>query len=276
MWSLFFSKPFPGTTHKKKLFTVKSRLFCSVHPPVDNLSGIFPVRKPRDYTSFDVVKKIRSIILQQWSTENYGKRPKWIKVGHGGTLDPFATGVLVIAIGSACSQLGSFLQCSKIYKATLKFGEETDTMDNTGKVVETKPVPNISMQEIQSILLSGYQGVVEQVPPAYSAIHVRGKRAYEWARKGVSVELPKRKVRIHHIECCSCCMPIAEFCIECSGGTYIRRLLSDIAKDCHTVGHLIALERIQQGPFHLQDAVSLDDLKQISQIQHTIERFAVQ
>jgi tRNA pseudouridine55 synthase len=129
-------------------------------------------------------------------------------------LDPFATGVLVIAVGSACSQLQSFLQGSKVYKATVKFGEETDTMvcvvysivhplsfilyrctkDLTGQVIATQPVPpHITLDAIRSVL-SRYTGVIEQVPPAYSAVHVGGKRAYELARKGIAVELTKRKV----------------------------------------------------------------------------------
>ncbi|EME29283.1 tRNA pseudouridine synthase B isoform 2 [Galdieria sulphuraria] len=236
MRRLLFLRPFPVQTLKKKLSIIKPRFFCSVHSPSTSLSGIFPVRKPLHYTSFDVVKQIRSIILQDY--KNSGKPCKWIKVGHGGTLDPFATGVLVIAVGSTCSQLERFLQGSKRYRATLKFGEETDTLDNTGTIVDTKPVPNISIDDIRSVL-PRYMGVIEQVPPAYSAIHVNGKRAYEWARKGVAIELPKRKVRIDHIECTYCCMPIAEFSIECSGGTYIRRLLSDIVQqEWQTVGHL--------------------------------------
>jgi tRNA pseudouridine55 synthase len=211
--------------------------------------------------------------LKEITSSNAGTGRKWIKVGHGGTLDPFATGVLVIAVGSACSQLQSFLQGSKVYKATVKFGEETDTMDLTGQVIATQPVPpHITLDAIRSVL-SRYTGVIEQVPPAYSAVHVGGKRAYELARKGIAVELTKRKVRIDRIECTRCSLPIAEFCIECSGGTYIRRLLSDVAKDLQTVGHLIALERTKQGPFHVQEAIPWEAFTHLQVVERAMEQF---
>eukprot|EP00871_Galdieria_phlegrea_P000852 jgi/Galph1/1768/GphlegSOOS_G457.1 len=167
----------------------------------------------------------------------------------------------------------SFFPGPKKYKARLKFGEETDTLDCTGKVTRVVSADHIFREDIERIS-TNFVGRIKQVPPAYSAVHVGGKRSYELARKGVAVELPSREVDIYQLQCLSWDFPVAEFVIKCSAGTYIRRLLSDIAISLSSVGHLISLERMQQGPYTIEDAVELSYLNSTERILEVIDKFA--
>lgn len=192
----------------------------------------------------------------------YGK----VKVGHGGTLDPLATGVLPIALGEATKLAGRMLDASKVYAFTVYFGVQTDTLDLEGKIVAESPV-RPAPEHVRGV--SGtFQGVLEQVPPAYSALMVDGQRAYDLARAGTAVALKSRSVTIHAltldgIETDGAGVVAATFTAHVSKGTYIRSLARDIACALGTVGHVTMLRRLRAGPFALTEAISLDKLNDV-------------
>jgi tRNA pseudouridine55 synthase len=196
-----------------------------------------------------------SAVKRALRTAGHGKA----KVGHGGTLDPLATGVLPIAIGEATKLAGRMLDSDKVYDFTVAFGVETDTLDLEGKAVAESDVrPTVA--EIDAVLPQ-FSGAIDQVPPAYSALKVDGQRAYDLARAGEEVLLAKRSVTIHSLAR----QPDAEdgsatFTAHVSKGTYIRSLARDIARALGTVGHVTCLRRIKAGPFDLSHAISLDKL----------------
>jgi len=190
-----------------------------------------------------------------------------VKVGHGGTLDPLASGVLPIAVGEATKLAGRMLDSDKIYAFTIGFGVQTDTLDREGAVIatsETRPTP----AGIEAVL-PRFTGAIEQAPPAYSAIKVDGARAYDRARAGEQVEMTRRTVTIHHLhlrhfrECGNDDVGLEAVTLvaHVSKGTYIRSLARDIALALGTVGHVTMLRRIKAGPFTLKDAISLDILR---------------
>lgn len=187
------------------------------------------------------------------------------KVGHGGTLDPLATGVLPIAIGEATKLCGRMLDASKVYAFTVRFGEETDTLDLEGKIVATSDV-RPSWQDIEAVL-PRFIGPISQVPPAYSALMVDGERAYDLARKGETFELKSREVVIRSLVA----EPVADaarveeltLTAHVSKGTYIRSLARDIARALGTVGHVTMLRRLKAGPFEITQAISLDKLNDV-------------
>lgn len=183
------------------------------------------------------------------------------KVGHNGTLDPDATGVMVLCIGQA-TRLNEYLVAdNKVYQATLTFGNETDTQDISGKIIATCDFPELTESEFKNIL-KGYIGVQEQTPPMYSAIKKNGKPLYQYAREGKKIdELPKRKIEIFDIQCLSYDGNVATFIVHCSKGTYIRTLCQDIARDCGSCGCMSKLRRIQVGNFSLEQCVNVDDLR---------------
>ena len=182
------------------------------------------------------------------------------KVGHGGTLDPLASGVLPIALGEATKLAGRMLDATKSYDFTIRFGEETDTLDLEGKVVATSDV-RPTLAEIEAVL-ARFTGLIEQIPPAFSALKVDGKRAYDLARSGEAVELESRQVTVHNLKI----LPEGEVPGEItlsatvSKGTYIRSLARDIAHALNSVGHVTMLRRTKAGPFTLERAISLDFL----------------
>ena len=205
----------------------------------------------------------------------YGK----VKVGHGGTLDPLATGILPIALGEATKLAGRMLDASKEYAFTIQFGAETDTLDLEGKVVATSDA-RPTLAEVEGVL-TRFTGPIEQVPPAYSALMVDGQRAYDLARAGEAVELKAREVTIHslksvHVErsrdtCAGVSTtldmngPLDEITLiaHVSKGTYIRSLARDIARVLGTAGHVTMLRRLRAGPFGLEQAISLDKLNDV-------------
>ena len=184
------------------------------------------------------------------------------KVGHGGTLDPLASGVLPIAIGEATKVCGRMLDASKSYEFTVRFGEETDTLDMEGQVVATSEV-RPSRNQIETII-DFFEGEIDQVPPAYSALKVGGKAAYARARAGEEVELPSRRVTIFELLLRDTTADSATFQARVSKGTYIRSLASDIARALNTVGHVTMLRRTRAGPFGLEQAISLDKLADLA------------
>lgn len=187
-----------------------------------------------------------------------------VKVGHGGTLDPLASGVLPIALGEATKLCGRMLDASKEYAFTVRFGSETDTLDLEGEVIAQSDVLP-ALADVEAVL-AGFTGAIEQVPPAYSALMIDGQRAYDRARAGEVVELKSRAVTVHDIRI----LPrsgndLAEITLiaHVSKGTYIRSLARDIARALGTFGHVTMLRRLRAGPFGLDQAISLDKLNEI-------------
>lgn len=186
-----------------------------------------------------------------------------VKVGHGGTLDPLATGVLPIALGEATKLCGRMLDASKIYAFTVRFGSETAGLDAEGDVVATSG-HRPSRADIEAVL-SQFMGVISQVPPAYSAIKIDGKRAYDRARAGENVEMLPRSVEVFRLTLDDFDDDAATFTAHVSKGTYIRSLGRDIAYALGTVGHISMLRRLAAGPFAEKHAISLDKLNSLSQ-----------
>jgi len=229
------------------------------------LDGIFPVHKPQNFTSYDVVAKIRSMISRHLRSlqPELTRKGAEIKVGHGGTLDPMATGVLVIGVGSGTRKMDFFTKGRKAYEAVGRFGFFTDTGDAEGtQIGEVHPWEDLTDEKLIKVLDS-YIGDILQRPPMYSAVKIQGVRAYELARKGVEVEMKPRPVRVHSIKLMR---PFAETApdfhiyVDCGGGTYIRSLISDIALDLGTAAHMTKLVRTHQGRFQLEDCLTLDDM----------------
>ena len=190
-----------------------------------------------------------------------GGEPK-TRVGHGGTLDPLASGVLPIALGEATKLAGRMLDATKAYEFTIRFGEQTDTLDAEGEVVATserRPGP----AEIEAIL-PAFTGPIEQVPPAFSALKIAGKPAYARARSGEMLEMKPRVVTVQNLRLLSATADEARFAATVSKGTYIRSLARDIAEALGTVGHVTVLRRTRAGPFGLEGAISLDKLAEIA------------
>lgn len=187
----------------------------------------------------------------------YGK----VKVGHGGTLDPLATGVLPIALGEATKLCGRMLDASKGYAFTIAFGAETDSLDLEGKVIARSDV--LPTRAAIEAVLPRFTGPIEQVPPAYSAIKVDGERAYDLARAGEAVELKSRAVTIRSLEISVWGEGEVTLVAHVSKGTYIRSLARDIAHALGTVGHVTMLRRLNAGPFDLAQAISLDKLNEV-------------
>ena len=203
--------------------------------------------KPAGWTSFDVVKKVRHYS---------GVR----KVGHAGSLDPFATGVLVVCFGAATKRVSDLMNLEKEYRARLKLGVATDTLDPTGKVTALRPVPALSLGQVESSL-AAFVGDIPQVPPMYSALKVGGQRLYRLARQGIEIERRARNVHIARIELLDWRPPAEmELGVICGRGTYIRVLAADIARKLGTVGHLTALTRTRVGSFDETSAVTMDRL----------------
>ncbi len=212
------------------------------------MNGFFLINKSIDWTSRDVCNKVTSLIHEK-------------KVGHTGTLDPFATGLLLVSVNKA-TKAGAFLDdIRKEYVAELKLGSKTDTGDYTGVKIGIGPIPDLSNDHITSILKT-FLGESEQIPPMMSALHYKGQKLYDLARQGIEVERAKRKITIDDIELLSWKDNIITFRAVVSKGTYIRTLGEDIAVKLGTVGHLISLNRTKIGNFSLKDAIDVLDVNE--------------
>ena len=190
-----------------------------------------------------------------------GGYPK-AKVGHGGTLDPLASGVLPVALGEATKLCGRMLDSDKVYEFTIDFGTETDTLDGEGQIVATSEV-RPSPQQVQAVL-SQFTGPIEQIPPAYSALKIDGRAAYARARAGEELEMKVRTVTVHSLALVATSPDQATLAARVSKGTYIRSLARDISRALGTVGHVTMLRRTRAGPFALQQAISLDKLEELA------------
>ena len=207
---------------------------------------IININKPTGWTSFDVVKKVRGIIKEK-------------KVGHAGTLDPFAEGVLVLGTGPDTKKLTDITTASKIYRAELTLGKATDTQDRDGKIIAEAPVPELTRETIDAVLAS-FVGTQEQIPPMYSAKQVNGQRLYKLARKNKTVERDPVTITIDQISLLDYTEPVITFEVTCSKGTYVRALGADIAAKLGTVGHLTALVRTSVGAYHIANATTIEEL----------------
>jgi tRNA pseudouridine55 synthase len=212
-----------------------------------HLDGLLNIDKPRDRTSHDVVAYIRRLT-------------RMARVGHAGTLDPQATGVLLIGLGQG-TKLTQFLhECPKTYRATLRLGVRTDTFDAAGKVTEVRPVREMSRAEVEAALAS-FRGPIEQIPPMHSALKWQGRRLYTLARQGIDVERQPRRVHIFRLGLLECSAAALSLDVECSSGTYIRVLADDIGTRLGCGAHLSALVRTAIGPFTRAQALSLQALE---------------
>jgi len=211
------------------------------------LNGILLVDKPAGITSAKVVARIKKI---------FGAR----KVGHTGTLDPFATGILVCCINRATKLARFLLHGNKKYEAVLHLGIETDTQDSTGIVTSTCDNVLFSEIKIRSVF-NQFEGSIEQIPPVYSALKWKGTPLYKLARSGKPVQKPARRITIFNIEILGINLPLIHFSISCSAGTYIRTFCADIGKFLGCGGHLKELRRIQSGGFSITEAVKLSELE---------------
>ena len=207
---------------------------------------IININKPAGWTSFDVVKKVRGIIKEK-------------KVGHAGTLDPFADGVLVLGTGPDTKKLTDITMASKTYRAELTLGKSTDTQDRDGKISKEAVVPGLTRQTINAVLAS-FDGIQEQIPPMYSAKQVNGQRLYKLARRNKTVERVPVKITIYQISLLDYNEPVITFEVTCSKGTYVRVLGADIAAKLGTVGHLTALTRTSVGSYHITDSTTIEEL----------------
>ena len=203
--------------------------------------GILLIDKKDGETSYDVVRKIKRF-------------SKIRKIGHAGTLDPFATGLLIILLGQGTKLSNFIMSGQKFYLATLRLGVETDTLDPTGQEVRTSPVPDISLEQVREKARE-FIGEIEQTPPAFSAIKHKGVPAYRLARRGSAPELKRRKVSIFDIRILSVDLPDITMEVACSGGTYIRSLAADMAGKLGPGGHLVSLRRLASGRFSVENAL---------------------
>jgi tRNA pseudouridine55 synthase len=223
------------------------------------MDGILLIDKPEGWTSFDVVAKVRGLLKKETGQK--------VKVGHSGTLDPAATGLLVILVGSYCKRAEEFSKLGKTYEAELTLGHVSTTGDKEGEITKKSDIKP-TLEQIE-IALSGFTGEIQQVPHAYSAIKVGGKRAYKAARAGEKLEIEPRKVTIYSIENVKYDYPKLSFTTEVSSGTYIRSLAEDIGEKLGTGAYLSALRRTKVGKFDIKDSkkpagIEIDKLVKIT------------
>ena len=208
--------------------------------------GVLIVDKEEGETSFSVVRKVKKLL-------EVGK------VGHAGTLDPFATGLLLVLVGQGTKLSPYLMAGDKTYLGTLTLGTETDTLDRTGRVTAVKSVPKLDPELVRE-RAKAFVGETEQTPPSFSALKVQGKRAYSLARKGLPVTLEKRRVRIKELTVLSLDLPDVTFRVVCSSGTYVRTLAADLGKELGVGAHLKALRRTAIGPYRVEDALRSGDM----------------
>ena len=212
------------------------------------INGIVNIYKEKGYTSHDVVAVLRKVVGQK-------------KIGHTGTLDPDATGVLPVCLGRATKVCELLTDHDKTYEALLLLGKTTDTQDISGEVLEERDPGDLTEEEVRSCIES-FIGEYDQIPPMYSALKVNGKKLYELAREGKTVERKSRKVQIHGIRILEMNLPHVRMEVDCSKGTYIRSLCVDIGKALGYPAHMTALVRNQSGHFTIDQAVTLEELEE--------------
>ena len=210
------------------------------------MNSVIIVNKEINRTSRDVVNELNKILGTK-------------RIGHTGTLDPIATGVLVMCVGKYTKLVNLLTSLDKEYIATIKLGIKTDTLDITGNILEEKPF-NVDKEQVINTLNS-FLGTSVQEVPAYSAVKINGKKLYEYARNGEEIELPKREIVVKHIELLDFQNDLITFKVNVSKGTYIRSLIADICSKLNTIGTMSSLIRTKQGKFNIEDSVTIDDIK---------------
>lgn len=221
-----------------------------INKETDFLEGsVLLIDKPFEWTSFDVVNKVKILLQNKF-------RYKWLKVGHAGTLDPLATGLMILCTGNATKDITRYLSLDKEYIATICLGKTTPSFDLETQPDQTYPTEHITREMILKIL-PRFKGKIDQVPPVYSAKRLKGKRAYDFARKGKEIELKADTVHIKEIELLEYNKPVVLLRIKCGKGTYIRALARDFGKALNSGAHLIALKRISIGEFNISDAITM-------------------
>ncbi len=214
------------------------------------MDGILIINKPKEFTSHDVVAKVKKICK--------------VKVGHTGTLDPMATGVLPLLLGKGTKLSEYLINHNKIYEAVISLGEKTSTADSQGEVIEEQEV-NLNNLQIENVknILQNMVGKQKQTPPIYSAIKINGKKLYEYARSGKQVEIPQREIEIYSMELIEInkSLKTISFRVHCSKGTYIRTLCEEIAEKLETVGYMKELNRTKVGNFEIASAITIEDLE---------------
>lgn len=219
------------------------------------MQGILLVDKPQDWTSFDVVNYVRKMVATE-----LGKKPRNVKVGHTGTLDPFATGLLILLIGKEYTrQAGEYSKQDKTYEVTMQFGAVSSTGDPEGEITEVNG--EAPTREAVEKACQQFVGEIQQIPPAYSAVKVDGQRAYKLARAGREVVIEPRSVTIHKLEVTRYDYPEMQFTTHVSSGTYIRTLVEDIARALQTGAYTTELRRTQIGSFSVADAVTAQNIQ---------------
>ena len=218
-------------------------------------SEILLIDKPADWTSFDVVAKIRGGIRASYRDKGEKPTKKQLRVGHAGTLDPFATGLLIILKGDACKRAGEFLKLDKVYEATFHLGKTSTTGDPEGDISDVSS--RVPTREEVEASIQQFVGSIEQTPPAYSAIKVNGQRAYKLAREGKDVDIPERTVTIYAIDLLDYTYPELTIRAHVGSGTYIRTLGEDIGKALGVGAYCSQLRRIQVGEWSIADAQKL-------------------
>ena len=213
-----------------------------------NKEGIILVDKPKGITSHDVVDVVR-------------KRFKIKRVGHAGTLDPLAEGLLIILVGKCTKLFSKFANFDKEYLGVLKLGEVTTTGDSQGEVTRKNEYKDISQEKIKEIF-SSFLGETEQIPPMVSALRVNGKRLYNLARRGIVVERSPRKINILSLKVLKIDLPFVEFRVHCSKGTYVRKLAEDIGEKLGCGAHMVKILRLSIGSFKIEKAVALDEINE--------------
>lgn len=220
-------------------------------------SLVINLNKPRDISSHNAVTKVKQLFSVK-------------KAGHAGTLDPIATGVLIVCLNEATKITRFLSDLNKEYIVRLKLGERTDTYDLTGRIIEKTRCPLLNETDIQDVL-SKFKGQIKQMPPMYSAIKVNGKRLYKLARIGMNIERPERTINIYKIDLLYFNLPLLDLRISCSKGTYIRTLCDDIGKALCVGAHMVSLERTRVGIFSIGDSASMEEVQSKKDAWHSMD-----
>jgi len=260
--------PAPGPPHFPGLsLKMSSKTYSSEVRAALAAGGVFAVDKPKDVTSADVVQFILDTICNVLGG-------KLTKVGHGGTLDPNATGVLVLGVGSGTRMLQSFLDGSKAYEAEVMLGSETDTQDCKGSVVAEAAYDHVTNETLDAALPS-FIGDIQQVPPMYSALKVNGQRLYRLAHRGIGVERKARQVTVHKLQVLNFKPPRILLNVECGKGLYIRTLGTDLAHAVGSRGHVSELRRTRSGEVNISDCLSIEEASDAERIANSLQQKAL-
>ena len=212
---------------------------------------VFLIDKPLKYTSFQVVKKLRNILKNKFNLNK-------LKVGHAGTLDPLASGLLIICTGRMTKQISDFQNLDKEYVGTMSIGSTTPSYDLETKIDKTFSTDHIN-ENLLNKIKDNFIGTIDQVPPIFSAVKKNGKRLYKYAREGKKIDIKSKKVTINKFDLKHIYIPKIDFEVNCSKGTYIRSLINDFGRDLNSGAHLVSLRRTKIGSFSINNSITIDE-----------------